>query len=105
MSGYGWSWLTQAIRDRQVNSDGTANWAIRDIEIAVEGSIVHLRGYGYIKVFKIIATNGIIEYRATNDCEIDEATKGTFSRRGHMKLVYEEAKEANYNLGHTRQST
>ena len=70
-----WRWLTQLKSNRQVNPDGVGNRAIRDIEIAPEGSLVHLRGFGYIKVFKIVATNGDIEYWASNDLRMEEAAR------------------------------
>ena len=40
---------------------------LRDVLIPRQGLIVHLKGYGLIKVFKIAAPNGSIEYWATND--------------------------------------
>jgi putative transposase len=70
-----WRWLTQFKSNWQVNPDGRGNRAIRDIEIAPEGSIVHLRGYGYIKVFRIVTTDGDIEYWASNDLRMEEASR------------------------------
>ena len=33
---------------------------------------VHLKGYGFIKVFRIVAGNGDIEHRATDDPDMDD---------------------------------
>ncbi|HSD84746.1 MAG TPA: IS701 family transposase, partial [Anaerolineae bacterium] len=45
----------------------TGHQPIRDVLIPRQGVIVQLKGYGLIKVFKIAATNGSIEFGATND--------------------------------------
>jgi putative transposase len=75
-----WVWLTQFKSNRQVNPDGSGNRAIREVEIGSEGRIVHLRGYGFIKVFKMVAQDGDIEYWATNDLQMSEATRQAIAR-------------------------
>lgn len=78
---YGWSWLTRLKRDRQVNPDGTGNRALEQCEIAEEGSQVHLRGYGFVRVFRIAPPHGStedsedVEYWATSEVEMQEATR------------------------------
>jgi hypothetical protein len=61
-----WSWLTQLKSNRQVSVDHTGNRAIADILIPPQGRVVHLKGYGWIKVFKIAGTNDSFEYWATS---------------------------------------
>jgi putative transposase len=61
-----WPWLTQLKSNRQVSVDWTGNRAISDILIPLHGRVVHLEGYGWIKVFKIVGTNGDFEYWATS---------------------------------------
>jgi putative transposase len=63
----GWLWLTQLKANRLVSIDRTGNRPIADIFIPLQGCIVHLKGYGWIKVFKVAGTNDSIEYWATND--------------------------------------
>jgi transposase-like protein len=48
---------------------------LKEVEIAETGMIVHLKDYGMIKVFKIVATDGDIEYWATNDLQMGELTR------------------------------
>jgi hypothetical protein len=67
-----WTWLTRFKRNRHINSDGTGNRSLSEVEIAATGTIVHLKGYGMVKVFKIVATNGDIDYWATNALNLDE---------------------------------
>jgi hypothetical protein len=62
-----WHWLTQLKANRLVDVEGTGNRPIREVLIPSHGSIVHLKGYGLIKVFKVAAPDGSIEYWATSD--------------------------------------
>jgi hypothetical protein len=70
--GYGWIWLTQLKSNRHVNPDRSGNRPVSEIEIAETGTVVHLKGYGFIKVFKIVTPHGDIEYGATNDLDMSE---------------------------------
>jgi len=65
-----WNWLTQLQSNRQVSIDRSGNRAIREILIPAEGRAVHLKGYGWIKVFKTIGTNGDFEYWATSQLDM-----------------------------------
>ena len=70
-----WTWLTRLKENRLVNPDRSGNRPIKEVEISETGSVVHLKDYGLIKVFKIVATDGDIEYWATNDLEMGELTR------------------------------
>jgi hypothetical protein len=67
-----WIWLTRFKRNRHVNLDGTGNHPLSEVEIAATGTVVHLKGYGMVKVFKIVAPNGDIDYWATNDLDLNQ---------------------------------
>jgi len=67
---YGWWWLTRLKSNRQVNPDGSGNVAISTLEIEPSGRPVHLKGYGFIKVFRTVSPNGDAEYWATNDLDL-----------------------------------
>jgi putative transposase len=69
---YGWSWLCRLKSNRLVNPDRSGNVAIREIEISTEGRIVHLKGYGMVKVFRTVARDGGDEHWATDDLEMSE---------------------------------
>jgi hypothetical protein len=70
-----WDWLTQLKSNREVSIDRTGNRAISKIYIPFQGRRVHLKGYGWIKVFRTVGTNGDAEYWATSrlDMTIEEA--------------------------------
>lgn len=67
---HGWLWLTQLKSNRLINTDGTGNRAISEWLIPPHGLKTHLKGYGWIKVFKTVAKNGDFEYWATSDLEM-----------------------------------
>lgn len=73
--GFSWHWLTRLKKNRLVNPDKTGNMQIQEIEIPPEGRIVHLKAYGFIKVFKIVAKDGDIEYWATDLLDLDETKR------------------------------
>lgn len=70
-----WEWLTQLKRNREVSIDRSGNRPISDIFIPRHGSLVHLKGYGWIKVFRTVGINGDVEYWATSrlDMTIEQA--------------------------------
>lgn len=78
---YGWRWLTQLKSNRLVNPDGRGNRPVSQVEISEQGTVVHLKGYGFVKVFKIVAPNGDIEYWASSDLEMDELTRLKFAEQ------------------------
>jgi putative transposase len=61
-----WHWLTQLKRNREVSLDRTGNRPISALFIPVQGGLVHLKGYGWIKVFRTVGTNGDAESWATS---------------------------------------
>jgi hypothetical protein len=67
---YDWYWLTQLKSNRLINADGSGNRQISDWPIPPHGRKVHLKGYGWIMVFKTVAKNGDFEYWATNQLEM-----------------------------------
>lgn len=71
----GWRWLTQLKANRRVNPDRTGNRAVAASVIAARGTVVHLEGYGMIRVFRIVTPNGETEHWATNDEEMDELAR------------------------------
>jgi putative transposase len=71
INSYGWTWLTRLKCNRLVNPDRLGNRPIREVEIAPNGTVVHLKGYGFILVFKIVAPDGDIDYWATNNLDMN----------------------------------
>jgi putative transposase len=57
----GWQWLTRLKHNRLVNPDGKGNRALAECVIREAGSRVHLKGYGFILVFRIDTPDGDTE--------------------------------------------
>lgn len=83
-----WHWLTCLKNNRLVNPDGQKNLPISEIEIPPEGEVVHLRGYGFIKVFRTVSKNGDVEYWATDDLKMTEAKREGLEKQGWGIEVY-----------------
>jgi hypothetical protein len=47
-----WHWLTRLKSNRLVNPDNTGNVPIAGLAISDKGGVVHLMGYGFVKVFR-----------------------------------------------------
>ena len=64
----GWRWLTRLKQNRRVSLGGEeGNHAIGTQSISAAGTIVHLEGYGMIRVSRLVATDGDTEHWATDD--------------------------------------
>lgn len=70
IASYGWTWLTRLKRNRLVNPDKISNRPICEVAFTASGTAVHLKGYGFIRVFKMVAPDGDIDYWATNDLQM-----------------------------------
>jgi len=63
----GWHFLTRLKHNRLVNPDGQGNVPLSTLDIPAAGRQVHLKGFGFIRVFRTVAPDGDAEYWATND--------------------------------------
>jgi putative transposase len=68
----GWRWFARMKGNRQVDPGWSGNVSLESIEIPREGRVVHLRGYGMVKVFRVVSTNGDVEHYATDHVEMKE---------------------------------
>jgi hypothetical protein len=79
-----WTWLGRLKSNRQVRVDFGAPQALHTVAIPEQGRVVHLPGYGSIRVFRVVATNGDTDHWATSDLEMAALTRlkyGDFSWR------------------------
>jgi hypothetical protein len=75
LRGLGWRWLTRLKKNRRVNLDRQGLKAVGETAIEAGGTVVHLEGYGLIRVFRIVSRDGDTEYWATDDLAMDELTR------------------------------
>lgn len=59
---FGWIFVTGLRKNRKVNRNET----LEKLNIPDEGLKIHLRGYGWVTVFRFVAKNGRTDYIATN---------------------------------------
>lgn len=72
---HGWTFLTQLKANRRVDLGRQGYRAVSEVAITAEGTVVHLEGFGSIRVFKVVSRDGDIGYWATNDLSMDELTR------------------------------
>ena len=88
ITSYGWRWFTQLKGNRTVNPDGKGQCALAAAPLTDTGTVVHLKGYGFIRVFKIVAPDGDIEFWATNDLEMNDLARLRLSETAAMIETY-----------------
>ena len=78
----GWRWLARLKGNRLVDPDRSGSRHVSDVEVPPEGRVVHLKGYGVVRVFRTFSRDGDAEHWATDDLEMGEDERGTLSSRG-----------------------
>jgi putative transposase len=86
--GHGWHWLTRFKSNRLVNPDDRGNVPIETLSIPPEGLEVHLKAYGFVRVFRTVAPDGDAEYWASSDLSITEAERREWARQAFGIEVY-----------------
>jgi hypothetical protein len=87
---HGWVWVTNLRKNRIVNR----RVRLETLLIPEEGLSVHLRGYGWITVFKFVAKNGRIDYVATNiENPTREQVKCITEARWSVEVYHREIKQ------------
>jgi putative transposase len=72
----GWHWFCRLKSNRAVDPDGTGNRQLYLLTIPPEGLVVHLRGYGFIKVFVTVSDDlEEVAFWATSDLAMTAAKR------------------------------
>jgi DDE superfamily endonuclease len=80
--GLGWHWLTRLRGDRVVTPEDRVSRPLDAVAVSAAGTVLHLRGYGLVKVFRIDAPDGDTEYWATNDLGMDPGMRRHYAEVG-----------------------
>ena len=80
MRGHAWRFFTRLRSNRLVNPDDSYNRPISEVEISDEGLVVHLKGFGFVRVFRTVNQDGDAEHWATNDLALSEAEREELAR-------------------------
>jgi len=87
---HGWIWITTLRKNRKVNRDVS----LESLFIPDDGLRVHLRGYGWVTVFKFVAKNGRIDYVTTNmDNPTRDQVKRVMDARWSIEVYHRELKQ------------
>ena len=87
----GWHWLTRLKKNRLVNPDNTGNLAIELVTIPPTGITVHLRQYGFIKVFRLVSADGDTHYWATDVLDMHEEQRKELAKKAWKIEEYHRA--------------
>lgn len=98
----GWRWLTRLKKNRLVDPDGAGNRQLQELELRANGSKVHLKGYGWIMVFELVATNGDIEYWATNDLSFTPKQRTDYAAAAWQVEVYHRGLKQHTGIEHSQ---
>lgn len=87
---HGWIWVTTLRKNRKVNRNVT----LESLTIPDDGLLVHLRGYGWVTVFKFVAKNGRVDYVTTNQNNpTRESVKAIVDARWSIEVYHRELKQ------------
>jgi hypothetical protein len=88
---HGWDWVMGLRSNRLV---GKLHEQLRNLDIPDEGLVTHLKGYGWIKVFRFEATNGRTDYVGTSRTDLSrEQVKEYSERRWSVEVLHRELKQ------------
>lgn len=86
----GWNWVMGLRKNRVINRGEK----LENLTIPEEGRKVHLRGYGWIYVFRLVAENGRTDYWGTSlDNPGREKVKSLVRKRWEIEVFHRELKQ------------
>lgn len=87
-------WITQLPKDRIVSTAPKEYYRLDKLDIPKQGLKVHLKAYGFIKVFKKVSKERGIEYFATNDINLTMSdVERIYSRRWKVEEYHQGLKQ------------
>lgn len=88
---HGWDWVMGLRSNRLMNKPHVQ---LKTLEIPEEGLVVHLKGYGWIRVFRFVASGGRTDYVGTSRTDLTrEQVKTYFERRWSIEVLHRELKQ------------
>jgi hypothetical protein len=86
-----WHCLCRLKSNRLVDPDNTGNRAIATVDIPEAGFQVHLKGYGFIKVFRTVTPHGDAQHWATSKLELTFEQFGVYAQQAWAIETYHRA--------------
>lgn len=86
----GWNWVMGLRKNRSVNK----RQRLEELSIPDEGLRIHLRGYGWITVFRFVAKNGSTDYIGTNiETPTRKQIASLVGKRWEIEVFHRELKQ------------
>lgn len=85
---YGWEWLTRLKSNRKVSPAPGHTLAVSDTDIPTTGCVLHLTGYGLVKVFRTVDTHGNAEHWATSRLTMTDLQRQTAAQNAWAIETY-----------------
>jgi len=76
-----WHFLTRLKNNRLVNPDNKGNVPLETVDIPPEGRVVHLKAYGFVKVFRIVSKDGDTQHWVTDVRDMDESKREDLAKK------------------------
>jgi len=86
-----WHFLTRLKSNRLANPDNTKNMPLETIDIPPQGIVVHLKGYDFVKVFRIVSKNEDTQYWATDVRDMNESEREDLANKSWKIEEYHRA--------------
>ena len=62
-----WTFLTRLKKNRKINPDDSFNRRVENVPIPEDGRALHLKGFGFVKVFRTVSTDGDAEEKSAEE--------------------------------------
>jgi hypothetical protein len=76
-----WHFLTRLKINRLVNPDNKGNVPLETVDIPPKGLVVHLKAYGFVKVFRIVSKDGDTQHWVTDVQDMDESKREDLAKK------------------------
>ena len=76
-----WNFLTRLKKNRSVNPDNKKNVPLETVDIPPKGRVVHLKAYGFVKVFRIVSKDGDTQHWVTDVKDMDESKREDMAKK------------------------
>jgi len=73
--------VTRLKSNRLVNPENKGNVPLETVEIPPEGLVVHLKAYGFVKVFRIVSKDGDTQHWVTDVQDMDESKREDLAKK------------------------
>src|SRR5450759_5393894 len=76
-----WHFLTRLKKNHLVNPDNKKNVPLETVDIPQKGLVVHLKAYGFVKMFRIVSKDGDTQHWVTNVQDMDESKREDLAKK------------------------